>query len=96
MVVELGELLAVAEVVEPVVAALAARYYRLGCWDHAWPADPAEPGAVDTRALAASGDDRLRALLTSIAGRANAALEGGHTHPDEVRRHGLTGFGLDG
>lgn len=78
------------------MADLAERYHRLGRWDHAWPVDPADPAMLDTRALATSGDDRLRALLTSITARAAAALEGAHTPTVELGRHGLAGFGLDG
>lgn len=91
---ELDELLALADAVEPVVADLAARYHQLSRWDHAWPTDPIEPAALDARVLAASGDDRLRAVLTSVAVRAVAALEGVPTRSQELSRHGLDGFGL--
>lgn len=92
---ELDQLLALADAVEPVVADLAARYHRLSRWDYAWPTDPTEPAALDARVLAASGDDRLRAVLTSVAVRAVAALEGVPSRPEELSRHGLDGFGLD-
>ncbi len=91
---ELDELVALADAVEPVVADLAARYHQLSRWDHVWPTDPAEPAALDARVLAASGDDRLRAVLTSVAVRAVAALEGVPTRSGELSRHGLDGFGL--
>lgn len=92
---ELDELTAIANAIEPAVADLAERYHRLGRWNHAWPLDPTDPATLDPGVLAASGDDRLRAVLTSIAARAEAALEGAHTPPVELGRHGLTGFGLD-
>lgn len=96
LVAELEELVGLAEAAEPVVAALAERYERLQRWDHAWPADPDEPAMLDARVLSASGDDRVRALLTAIAARANAALEGAHTMPAQLEAPGLTGFGLAG
>lgn len=92
---ELDQLTAIANAIEPTVADLAERYHRLGRWNHAWPADPTDRAMLDTGVLAASGDDRLRAVLTSIAARADAALEGALTPPVELGRHGLTGFGLD-
>lgn len=91
---ELEDLVRRVEALEPVVAAVAERYDRLRRWDHAWPDDPDDPAVLDARVLAASGDDRVRALLTAIAARANAALEGAPTPTGQLVAQGLTGFGL--
>lgn len=94
LVAELEELVSLAESVEPIVAAIAERYERLRCWDEAWPGDPNDPAMLDARVLSASGDDRVRALLTAMAARAEAALEGAHTPSIQLAAHGLSGFGL--
>lgn len=94
LVAELEELVSLAESVEPIVAAIAERYERLRCWDEAWPGDPDDPTMLDAHVLSASGDDRVRALLTAMAARAEAALEGAHTPIAQLDAHGLSGFGL--
>lgn len=91
---ELESLVCLVEALEPVVAAVAERYDRLQRWDHAWPDDPDDPAVLDARVLASSGDDRVRALLTAIAARASAALEGAPTPTAQLVAQGLTGFGL--